>query len=149
MAALDLLLDDGGDLDLSTGEAILTQDDAAGIAQRLQIRLRLGLAEYALDVAAGVPWREQILVKGRDPEPARAVLTAQILSCPGVVGLAALDVQIDGATRQLTATFVALALPPETGLEDDLTPVAVRGELGLVDGAIDLVCLVEGPGGFL
>lgn len=149
MSALDLLLDDTGDLDLSTGDAILTQDDAAGIAQRLQIRLRLGLGEYALDVAAGVPWRERILVKGRDVEPARAVLSAQILTTPGVVGLAELDVQLDAATRGLSATFVALVLPPETGLEDDLTPQDIRGELGLEDGEIDLVCLVEGPGGYL
>ena len=149
MAALDLLLDADGDLDTATGDLVLTEDDATGIAQRLQTRLRLGLGEYALDVTAGVPWRQEILVKGRDVEPARAVLSAQILTTPGVVGLAELDVQLDAATRGLTATFVALVLPPETGLEDDLTPQDIRGELGLEDGEIDLVCLVEGPGGFL
>lgn len=148
-SALDLLLGDTGDLDISTGDLGLTFDDAFGVAQRLQTRLRLFLGEWLLDTTAGVPWREEILVRGRDPEPARAVLTAQILSCPGVVALPEIDVTIDAGARTMSVTFTALVLPPPTGLEDDTTPTAVLGTASIEPGLIDLVCLVEGPGGFL
>jgi len=147
--ALDLLLDADGDLDLSIGDAQLVYYDAQGLAQRLQTRLRLYLAEWAFDVRAGVPWREQILVRGRDAQPARAVLTAQILSCPGVVGLEVLTIDLDPAARRLTFAFTALVQPPPTGLEDASDPLAVTGSGALASDLIELTCLVEGPGGYL
>lgn len=149
MSALDLRLDDTGDLDISTGDLALVYEDAEGIAQRLQTRLRLYLGEWLLDTTAGVPWREQVLVRGRSVEPARAVLTAQILGCPGVVALPELTLELDPAARALVVTFVALVLPPQTGLEDDATPVAIGGDGVLSADLIELVCFVEGVGGFL
>ena len=149
MTALDLRLDDDGDLDLSTGDLSLVFEDAEGIAQRLQTRLRLYLGEWLLDTAAGVPWRERVLVRGRSVEPARAVLTAQILSCPGVVALPELTLTLDSAARALAVTFTALVLPPQTGLEDDATPIAISGDGVLSADVVELVCFVEGVGGFL
>lgn len=149
MAALDLKLDPAtGDLDITTGALLLVEDDAEGIAQRLQTRLRLYLGEWALDVTQGVPWRESVMVRGQDTAPARAVLTAQILGTPGVIALDALDIAIDGTTRVLTFSFRALAELPQTGLEDGADTVVVTGDGALADGEPDLLCLIEGPGGF-
>ena len=147
--ALDLKLDAAGDLDISTGDLDLVYFDAAGVAQRLQTRLRLGLGEWAFDVTAGVPWRQEILVKGRDVAPARAVLTAQILSCPGVVAIDILNVAIDAAQRRLVFDFRALVVPPQTGLEDADEPLVVSAEGAFAGDDVELVCLVEGPGGYL
>ena len=147
---LDLKLDSAGDLDLSTGDLDLVYFDAVGVAQRLQTRLRLYLAEWAFDTTAGVPWREEILVRGRDVAPARAVLTAQILSCPGVVAIDVLNAEIDAAQRRLVFDFRALVVPPQTGLEDAPDePLVVSASGALASDDVELVCLVEGPGGYL
>lgn len=149
MTALDLRLDDTGDLDIATGDLSLVSEDAEGIAQRLQTRLRLYLGEWLLDTAAGVPWRERVLVRGQNTDAARAVLTAQILSCPGVVALPELTLTLDAPSRALAVTFTALVLPPQTGLEDDATPIAINGDGVLSADVIELVCFVEGVGGYL
>lgn len=149
--ALDLRLDEAGDLDLSDEAAHLVYWDEVGIAQRIQTRLRLNLGEYVLDVTAGVPWTQQIFTKGIDTTTIEAILRRQILLVPGVIALESMSASLDPMTRHLTFTFRALCTVLETGLEDsaDTQMAVVAGDGFLADGQVELLCLVEGVGGYV
>lgn len=103
----DLRLDSAGDLDVSGQRASLVEG-AEGVRQQIALRLALSRGEWFLDLEAGTPWREDILV--RDPELARisAILRARILTCPGVIGLASFTLAFTLETGELRLDFRAL-----------------------------------------
>lgn len=150
LGPLDIRLGSDGDIDLLDGTASLVGWDAEGLAQRIQTRLRLQLGEYALNTKIGVPWLQEVLVKGTSAQAAGAVLRRQILAVPGITSLDTFEASLDYVTRTLTFSFRALYRPPDDGMqdaEDDL--YAIVGEGDFEDGELDLICLVEGVGGYL
>lgn len=146
---LDLALDPAtGDLDLSSGGATLLDWDAAGYAQRVGIRLRLQLAEWVLDTSAGVPWREAILLKGVTADLAGQIIRREILRVPGILRLEQFQANLDPVTRLLSFSFRAVAGTPATGLDEPEAQV-IQGQGGInSNGQAELLCLVEGVGGF-
>jgi hypothetical protein len=150
LGPLDIRLAADGDIDLSDGAASLVGWDAEGLAQRVQTRLRLQLGEHALNVKLGVPWLQEVLVKGTGAQAAGAVLRRQILSVPGITSLDTFEASLDYTTRTLTFSFRALYRPAADGMEDaedDIYAIVGEGDFG--DGELDLLCLVEGVGGYL
>lgn len=104
----DIALDTFGDVDVSSGTAVLNGTGLEAIRQALQIKLRAFREEWFLDLTVGVPWFQSIF-DSKIPALAVAetVFRDQILSTPGVLGINSLTLEFDGSTRQLTLTFSA------------------------------------------
>lgn len=87
------------------------------LVQRIWIRLRFWLGEWFLDERLGVPWLQQILVKGADPRVIRAMLTKVVMSTPGVSRVAALDVRIDAPTRTIIVSRMTVVAEDGTTVD--------------------------------
>ena len=101
---LDLALDADGDLAIVSGDASFV-DGADQLRQHLQIRLRFFRAEWFLDENAGVPYFQQIFVKGTPLARVHSVITNEILATPDVSRLLAFSTNFDSRTRKLTVDF--------------------------------------------
>ena len=148
LAPLDIALGPDGDLDVTDDALHLTRWDAAGIAQRLQIRLRTDLGEYLLDTTLGVPWTRDVLGKGVSAQAVEALLRRAILATPGITRIFELTVAIDRVTRTLAFDFRAGCVTLTTGLEDAQQQAVIVAEGDFMEGELELICLVEGVGGF-
>ena len=103
---MDLKLDSTGDLDLSKGTPMFV-DGKDAIAQKILIRLRFFKGEWFLDKRLGVPYFQQIFLKGARLAVIAALLRKAISSTPGVVSLPTFSVSLDSRTRVLTTSFTA------------------------------------------
>ena len=101
---MDLLLNDDGDLDLSTNDFQLV-DGVDAIRQELQIRYRFFLGEWFLDPDEGVPYVRDVLKKNPNLARVRALLTEVARTTPGVASVDNLDLDLDVGTRTLTVTL--------------------------------------------
>ena len=146
--ALDLKLDESGDLAIEANDLVLVYWEPEGIAQRVQTLLRLDVGEWILDVTAGVPWRDLILTRRIERPLVDATLRSKILSVPGIAYMVDFTSTLDRATRLYTFSFRAAFEPLETGMEDEesLPVLAFTGNID--DGQLELLCVVEGVGGF-
>ena len=102
----DIRLDDDGDILVSSGDLALT-GDATAVKQSLAIRLQFFAGEWFLDLDAGLPYFESILVKNPDLLAVRSLYRDVILETPGVQDLELLEFDYEGATRQLTGEYRA------------------------------------------
>lgn len=75
---------------------------AEAVAQSVRCRLLTLKEEWFLDVTAGVPYLQEIMVKPGSLETAKALLKANILGTVGVTGLTKFEVIFDTATREMT-----------------------------------------------
>lgn len=143
----DIYLDPAtGDINLAGGSARLTVAGVEEVRQRLAARLNLQLGAWALDITAGVPWREQVLIRAPSLVAVRALIVAQIVSCPGVVGLESFDLALNNATRALSFTFRAIVALPGA----DVVEAAVDFEAGgQPDDAATLWLVLTPRGGIL
>lgn len=105
---MDLALGPDDDLLVEDGRLALVRG-ADALVQRLRLRLELARGAWFLDLAQGVPYVEQILVKGVEPEAVAGILRAEALKEPEVRD-AQVTVTIDGATRAATARVVAFSV---------------------------------------
>lgn len=98
-------------LNTASHELVIVNNDlvlAAGvdlIGQRIKQRLQLFLGEWYLDVTAGVPYFQEILIKGPRQGRVESILKATVTGTPGVTELLAFDLGFDSPTRVLTLTF--------------------------------------------
>ena len=99
--ALDLTT---GELDLSTGGLRLTRG-AEAVAQSLYIRLRFAKEEWFLDLDAGLPLFESILVKAPNPDVIRNAYRDRILGTVGVSAISSLETDFDEVARELAVSF--------------------------------------------
>jgi hypothetical protein len=95
----DLSLDAGGRLETIDG------DDAT--AQEIRTRLLFFRAESFTDQTEGIPFYEEILVKGGDLGRVRAIIRAAIASVPAIVDVPIVEVEVDRATRAASVTWEA------------------------------------------
>jgi hypothetical protein len=100
----DLLMDADGDLAQPGGD-LASAAGAPAIAQALRMRLALFAGEWFLDLDAGVPYFEQVLVKNPNMTAIRAVFRREILATPGVLGLLYLTLNYAAADRSLRLDF--------------------------------------------
>ncbi len=135
-----------GDIDLTGGSMRLTAPGVEEVRQRLAARLSLSLGAWALDITAGIPWRESVFIRGVDLITVRALIAQQITSCPGVVRLESLTLALDAATRSLSLTFRALVAPAGVETVPELLDFAVGG---LGTDAATLWLLLTPRGGIL
>lgn len=99
----DFLLEDGGDLDMTNGDV----QQVVSIGQAVQKVLRLVRGEWFLDLAAGVPYFEYVLIKSPQREHIEQIIKAAILSVEGVRSVVSMTLDFDNSARRLTITFTA------------------------------------------
>lgn len=100
----DLLLDDNGDLDFSTGDLKL----GISVSQCIAIRLKYFLGEWFLDLDKGLPYFQQVFVKPADPTGVAGLMRKTILDTPGVSAVTSFDYEFDNVSRTLTLTFAVI-----------------------------------------
>lgn len=109
-----LLLDAGGDLDISAGR-LQFASGLAGFAQGANARIQLIRGEWFLDRALGVPYIEGRFVTADQAligQPfldakARQAFTAAIAATPGFGSISSMTIAIDKVTRRMTVTWSA------------------------------------------
>lgn len=103
---LDLDILDTGDLRIAGGDLQLISG-VDQIRQRVLIRLRRQLGEWAYNISLGLPWIEQILIKNPDLAAIRSLLIAEIATTPGVLQVRTLQLELT-RERQLVFSWAAL-----------------------------------------
>ena len=92
------------DLELVGGAlALVINDDL--IAQRIKQRLWFFRGEWYLAVRSGVPYFQEVLVKGTAQSRVESILKAAIVGTEGVTELTAFDLSYDATNRVLTLAF--------------------------------------------
>lgn len=107
IAAYDLMLDDQGDLDMSSGDLVITSGIDA-VRQSAMSRLRFFKGEWFMDELIGVDYWGTILVKNPSLPVVRELLLAEILASPGIASVQQLSLDLDASTRELTTSFKAV-----------------------------------------
>ena len=97
-------------------------DGTAQSAQNVKQRLLHFTAEWFLDLGAGTPWIESILIKGVRESVVAAILKTRIKGASGIRTLTRFELAPGQAERGLSVTFSALA--------EGLEPVADTIVLG-------------------
>lgn len=103
----DLLLDETGDLDLSTGDLQHTSGQAA-IGQALEMGYAQSKGEWYLDLDTGYDLFGIILGDGVSLQDKQEEARRVALETDGVVSVSALDVSFDAATRELTTSVTSV-----------------------------------------
>lgn len=99
----DIALATNGDWDVSTGDLLLTTGNEA-IKQSVKIRLSFFQGEWFLDLDAGIPYYQSVMVKNPDPNLLHSIFRTALLETPGVQSVDELQLTINRETRQLTLT---------------------------------------------
>jgi len=97
----DIKLSTSGDWDVTTGDLELTQGTDA-IKQSVRIHLEFFQGEWFLDLDAGIPYYQSIMVKNPNPNLLQSVFRSALDETPGVASVDELNLSIDTAARQLS-----------------------------------------------
>lgn len=125
---IDLALDpETGDLVLD-GDLGLVGDDVEGVRQWLAIALDTQRGEYGLDLDAGLPYLDEILVKAPKLQIIRQIFRTAILACPYVEEVLDLTLTLTEGTLALGFTAV-VRFPEEEAAVVDATATFEQGEL--------------------
>ncbi len=114
----DLYIDAGGRLEFLEG------GDAA-TAQEIKTRLQFFQGESFADTREGVPWYQEILIKGVDLARVRAIVRQVIQSVPGVLDVPRVDVALDRATRAISIVWTARQAAGRLIRSEDFPPLIV------------------------
>lgn len=96
----------GGDLNILNGQ-IHFWDGMDARRQKLGMILRFFKGEWWLNRDEGIPYFESVIGKQR-LAVVRNVFRKALLTCPGAVAIPVLQLNLDGATRELAVTFEIL-----------------------------------------
>lgn len=88
-------------------------EGAEFVRQNVKQRLLHFFNEWFLDLEAGTPWIESILIKGARQSQVEAILKARIIGTPGIVSLNRFSMAELGE-RQLSVEFTATIGDNET-----------------------------------
>ncbi len=102
----DLLLDDDHDIALSGADLGLVSDGDA-IRQAADIHLQFFAEEWFLDLTAGVPWFQSILVKNPNIPAITEIFKAELLSVTGILDVSQMGVSYTAATRTMLVNWSA------------------------------------------
>lgn len=99
---------------------IATFGDA--VAQQVRVHVRTLLGEWFLDRRMGVPYLQELFVKGVTERTVRAIMRRKILEVDGVARVLSLTVSVDRTTRLSTIDeLVILTTEGDELALDDLT----------------------------
>lgn len=107
------------DILILKGDLVLTIGREA-IRQHIQQRLRSFSGEWFLDLAAGLPYYQSILVKNPNLQAIQGILQAEIIATPGVLELQDFRLNYDNKTRRLTCEFTVSTIDGEIDFAESL-----------------------------
>ena len=136
----DLRLTDN-DLTIVGGDLVLERRRYEDVVQSVLVTLQTHRGEYELNIDAGVPWREQVLGKGRDPAVIGLLIKTIVERVDGVIRVENVRAALDRPTRSLSITFNAL-------IESDTGAVLTQGVVTETPGA-ELAATLMPLGGLL
>lgn len=125
--------------DLQVGPAglvRLTSGVPEAAAQRLLIMLRMFAGEWFLDLTAGIPYYESILVKNPDLAAVRAILVQKIQVDTYVSAVTRLSLALDSTTRVMSCDFAATL--------KDGSEISILTGLGAGGGLVDTTLVING-----
>lgn len=103
----DIKLNSNHDLSLSDNSLSLTSEGDESIAQRLKIRLWAFKGEWFWNTNFGVPYFQEVFVKGATVDDLEDIFKKQILQCPGIINLNSFEMNVDTSSRKITIGFTA------------------------------------------
>lgn len=95
-----LAIDESGDIYLDAKGNIAVVDGLEGLRQKVMSVLKMIRGEWVLDITAGVPYMDSILIKGADEGTVRNIYDKAILEVEGVVAIANSSGVLDRVTRR-------------------------------------------------
>jgi hypothetical protein len=95
-----------GDLDISTGNLVITNDIPTCVAQDLNSKFKFFQGDWFADKRLGVPYYQYVFVKNPNMGIVRQVLLSVIKSNPDVTTIVSADLQYFSTQRSATAKFV-------------------------------------------
>lgn len=117
ISAMDLALDQDGDLAFSGGDLVLITG-AEEVAQRIRIRLRLFRGEWFLDEGAGVPYFERILGAKLGRQGLVSIVREELRRVQGVASIESLSAEIEGRRARITFRVTTNAGEVAEGAEE-------------------------------
>lgn len=98
------------DIFLDANGSLALVEEGAETVQHVRTRLQFFLEEWFLDLTAGTPWFQTILVKPINLGTVESIIKARILETPGVEELTAFSMAFDSDTRFLDVEFSAVTV---------------------------------------
>ncbi len=83
------------------GGLLVWLDGTEYITQTLIENIKLFAGEYRFNTSAGMPWFQQILIKGYNPNVIRGAFLNTALASPGISSVNTLNLTFDRPNRQL------------------------------------------------
>lgn len=103
---MDLLLNPTShDIVFRNWKCDVTYDQQDVVAQRLKIKLSTFLGEWFLDTSIGIPYFEEVLVKGFDKQSVDALFQTAIVEDSGVLELISYNSYLESSTRKFYLSF--------------------------------------------
>ena len=97
------------DFDMSFGHGLSDfARDAEAIAQNVRTRLQLLRGEWFLDIDAGVPWLQEIMVKPSNLALAESLIKQTIAETDGITEITNFDLTYDNNIRELSINCTVL-----------------------------------------
>ena len=112
------------DLAISAHRVETVEGDEA-TAQEIKTRILFPRSDSFADRNEGLPWWEEILVKGADLGRVRAIIRAAIASVPAIVDVTSVEVSLDKRTREATITWEARTNTGRVIRSEDFPPLIV------------------------
>ncbi len=97
---MDIKLVDN-DISIENNDLVLIQGSEE-TAQNLSVNLRTFLGEWFLNTSLGIPWFQEILVKGTSIQQIESIILNAILSTNGVLNVSRFNIELDNNERQLS-----------------------------------------------
>jgi hypothetical protein len=97
---MDIKLVDN-DISIENNDLVLIQGSEE-TAQNLSVNLRTFLGEWFLNTSLGIPWFQEILVKGTSIQQIESIILNAILSTNGVLNVSRFKIELDNKERQLS-----------------------------------------------
>lgn len=94
-----------GDLDISTGNLVISRDINLQVAQKLTNRFRLFRGEWFMDQRIGMPYLQQVFVKDPDLTGIAQMFRRAILDTQGVQAVLEANLNFLSGLRTLQAEF--------------------------------------------
>lgn len=100
MAIAAFLETEDRDFALFEGNLVLVRD-ARAIAQKVENRFRFFLGEWFLDLREGIPYFQDVLIKGPDVAVIRQLFLKVVTSTPGMADVVSFTMEYEPSSRTL------------------------------------------------
>lgn len=97
-------IDENGNIDV-TGNKLVIIKDLDALVQYIEQKYSMAKGEYFLDKRLGIPYFENIFIKGVNAYNVETILKRVLISIEEVYEITSFEIDIDSAQRKLTVNF--------------------------------------------